>query len=246
MKARFDAGSDIAMIGAWDAERGSTPFTASESKHIPETLDADAAAGRLFFVRTGGDGGWPVDVYIDEAIPGDVQTQLVPAGGEFLLALPSGKLVVDGVEYYRAKPAPGSDGSVAVPPGRYSIRCYTAKDEERPPKSEEALEKLVGRKELAHYDRMNVAGCLGGASTLLLFPILAFPLGWKVALAVTIVVFVSFFHVREWVLKRNARYQRLDQVIPAFRRENEDPLFVFELRTIADRGVLTRGGSVSV
>jgi hypothetical protein len=186
-----------------------------------------------------------MEVYVDESISPDVQDKLIPVSDEFLLNLPSGKLVVDGVEHYRASPPVGSNGSVAVPAGHYSVRCYIAKDTDQPPKSEEALRTLVGSAELAYYDRMNAAGCVGGASTLLLFPTLAFPLGWKVALAVTVVVFVSFFHVREWVLKRNARYQRLDKVVPAFRREHQDPLFVFELRSIRDRGVL-KGGSVSL
>src|SRR3712207_7537286 len=54
----------------------------------------------------------------------------------------------------------------------------------------------------------------------------SFPLGWKVGLACTVVVFLSFFHVRERILKRSDRYQRLDKVIPAFRLGNEDPTLV--------------------
>jgi hypothetical protein len=244
MKARLDVGTDVAMIGAWDAQRGSTPFSAAELQRVPETLDGDAANGHLFFVRMGGDGGGPAEVYVDEVIPPDVQDELIPVGDEFLLELPSGKLVVDGVEHYRASPA-APNGSVAVPAGHYSVRCYIARDAEQPARSEEALKARVGSAEVAYYDRMNAVGCLGGASTLLLFPILAFPLGWKIALAATVVVFISFFHVREWVLKRNPRYQRLDRVVPAFRRENQDPMFVFELRSIRERGAL-RGGSVSL
>jgi hypothetical protein len=83
------------------------------------------------------------------------------------------------------------------------------------------------------------------ALTLLLFPILSFPLGWKVALPITAAVFISFFPAREWLLKRNARYQRLDKVVPVFRLQHQDPVFVFELRSIRDRAAL-RGGSVSL
>lgn len=247
MKARFDAGSDIATIGAWDAQRDSAPLTATELKRLSGVLDTDAAQGHVFLLRTGGDGGGPIDVYVDEAIPAEIQEHLAPAGDEFLLVLPSGRLVVDGAEHYRS-PTPRaarSNGSIAVPAGHYSVRCFTPKTEEQAPRSEDALRSLVGAADLAYYDRVNLRSCLSGALTLLLFPVLAFPFGWKVALPITAVVFVSFFHVREWVLKRNARYQRLNQVVPAFRIRNQDPVLVLELRSIGDPGRL-KGGSVSL
>jgi hypothetical protein len=246
MKARFDAFSDIATLAAWDAERDRT-LASSEEGLLPDALmEAEAAAGHVFLVRMGSDGGGRVEVYVDETIPAEVRDRLVPADGEFRLDLPSGRLIVDGAEYYPSSPlAADPDGPAAVPAGHYSVRCYAGKNDEQSPRSEDALRELVGIADLAYYDRVNNQGCRDGALTLLLFPILAFPLGWKIALGVTAVVFVSFFHVRERVLKRNARYQRLDKIVPAFRRENEEPLFVFELRSIADPGRL-KGGSVSV
>src|SRR5688572_27864061 len=99
MKARFDAGTDVAMIGAWDAQRGAQPFSADEYRRLSDTLDADAAEGHVFVVYTGADGGGPVDVYIDEPIPGDLMGRLTPVGDECVLALPSGSLDVDGVEH---------------------------------------------------------------------------------------------------------------------------------------------------
>lgn len=247
MKARIDAGTDVAMIGAWDAQRASKPFTASELTHVSETLDAEAAEGHLFLFRTGADGGGPVDVYIDEAIPGEVQERLVSSGGEFLLAIPSGALVVSGAEEYRSgKPGiTGPQSSVTVPAGDYALRCYGLKDDELAPRSEEDLRKLVGSADLKYYDRANSRGCLGGALTLLLFPVLSFPFGWKVALVITAVVFLGFFPAREWLLKRNARYQRLHNVVPVFRLKNQDPTLVLALRPIRDRAGL-KGGSVSL
>src|SRR4051812_16716169 len=103
MKARFDAGTDVAMIGAWDAERGAQPFTAEEFKRLSDTLDADATAGHIFVLHTGGDGGGAVDVYVDEPIPDATMARLTPLGDECVLALPSGSLIVDGVEHYRAR-----------------------------------------------------------------------------------------------------------------------------------------------
>src|SRR3982751_5064417 len=146
MKARFDAGTDVAMIGAWDAQRGAQPVTAEEYRRLSDTLDADADAGHIFVLHTRADGGGQVDLYVDEPIPSEVMTSLTPQGGEFVLALPSGSLMVDGVEHYRPrKPdAASSDRAVQVPPGDYTLRCYAAKyDEEAAPRSERDLETIL-------------------------------------------------------------------------------------------------------
>src|SRR6476620_2973912 len=103
MKARFDAGTDVAMVGASDLERGVQPFSPEEFRRLSEVLDADAAQGHLFVLHTGADGGGPVDVYIDEPVPHETVAGLTPTGEALVLALPSGKLIVDGVEYYRAE-----------------------------------------------------------------------------------------------------------------------------------------------
>jgi hypothetical protein len=247
MKARIDAGTDVAMIGAWDARRGAESLTPPELKHLSDTLEADAAQGRLFLLHTGADGGGPIDVYVDEAVPREVQERLVPMRDrEFLLAVPSGALVVGGVEYYRSPQARITDdnSTVAVPAGDYAVRCYAAKDEEQSPRSEEELRKLVGDADLQYYDRINRTGCIVGALTLLLFPMLSFPLGWKLALPITAVVFLSFFPVLAWLLKRNVRYQRLHRVVPVFRLQNQDPTYVFALRVVRDRTGL-KGGSLT-
>src|SRR5215218_6862695 len=89
MNARVDAGTDVAMIGAWDAQRGAQPVTAEEYKRLSDTLDADADAGHIFVLHTRADGGGQVDVYVDEPIPSEVMTRLTVQGGEFVLALPS-------------------------------------------------------------------------------------------------------------------------------------------------------------
>lgn len=247
MKARVDAGTDVAMIGAWDALRNERPFSAAETKRVSETLEADAAEGHLFLLRTGADGGGAIDLYIDEAVPAEVQQRLAREGGEFLLALPSGRLVIGGAEDYRsAEPKnTGPDSCVTVPAGDYALRCYRLEDEEQEPGSEKELRRLVGSADLAYYDRANRTGCLGGLLTLLVFPLLSFTLGWKIALPLTAIAFLSYFPIREWFLKRDARYQRLHKVVPLFRIRHPDPTFVFELRPIRD-GARPSGGSVSL
>lgn len=247
MKARFDAGTDVAMIGAWDAQRGAQPFSPEESKRLSDTLDADASRGDLFVLHTHADGGGPVDVYIDEPIPAETAGRLTSLGGEFVLALPSGALVVDGVEHYRTrKGAARSDRAVTVPAGDYLLRCYAGTEDEEPaPRSERDLEAFVGADDLRFYEKVTRSGCLTGVLLLLLFPVLGPFVGWTWAFAATVVVVVAYFNVREWVLRRNARFGRLRETITAFRLQHQDPTFVLELRHIEDRTGLT-GGSVSL
>jgi hypothetical protein len=246
MKARFDAGTDVAMIGAWDAQRGAQPFTADEFKKLSDTLDADAAEGHIFVLHTGGDGGGPVDIYIDEPIPGEAMARLTALGEEFVLALPSGSLIVDGVEHYRARrPDAGhSDRAVSVPAGDYVLRCYAPPDgEEAKPESEKDLEAAIGANELRYYERVTRGGCLTGALLLLLllllFPALLPFISWKIAFPVTVVVVVAYFNVREWMLRRNERFARLREQIVAFRLGHQEPTFVLALRRIEDRAGYT-------
>jgi len=249
MKARFDAGTDVAMIGAWDLGRNAQPFTAEEYKQLTDTLDADAERGHLFVLHTGADGGGPVDVYIDGSVPDDTLARLTPVGDELVLALPSGQLIVDGVEYYRARrpDATLSSRAVTVPAGDYLLRCYAPTDEEQEaaPRSEHDVETIIGKDELRYYERVTRGGCLVGLGLLLLFPILGPLAGWRIAFATTVVAVIGFFYVREWVLRRNTRFSRLREAVTAHRLGTQEPTFVLELRRIEDRAGLT-GGSVSL
>src|SRR5688572_20003201 len=98
MYRRIEVGTDVAMIGVWDAARDATPRPWKSA----DELEAEAAEGHLFLLHTGADGGGPVDVYVDADVPVEVLTTLKPLGREFLVAAPSGRLVIGGVEDYRA------------------------------------------------------------------------------------------------------------------------------------------------
>lgn len=243
MKVRFDAGTDVAMVGAWDLERGAQPFSPEESKRLSDALDADAALGHLFVLHTGADGGGPVDVYLDEPVPNDVTTSLTSVGDALVLAIPSGKLIVDGVEYYRSKkPDPARENrAVSVPAGDYLLRCYTPRDNAREasPGPAHELEALVGKEELRYYERVTRSGCLIGLVLLLLFPILGPLAGWRIAFATTVVAVIGFFYVREWVLRRNERFARIREAVNAHRVGAQEPVFVIELRRIENRAAPT-------
>ena len=249
MKTRFDAGTDVAMIGAWDAQRGAQPFTTEEFDRLSDSLEAEADAGHAFFLRTKADGGGPVDVYIDEPIPAELAERLTPLGDAFVLALPSGTLMVDGAEYYRPKKpdAATTVRAVSMPAGDYALRCYAAKDEEAAPtpRPERELEAILGKDDLRYYERVTRGGCVTGLLLLLLLPALWPLFGLKIAFPVTIVIVVAYFIVREWMLRRNARFAKLRETITAFRLGRDEPVFVLELRRVPDRAGLT-GRSVSV
>src|SRR5262245_32463007 len=132
MKARVEAGTDIAQIGAWDASRDDGAFDKSSFKRWMASLREDTEAGFIFVLNTGADGGGPIDVYIDEPIPESVLKNFDHLKGEFLVRVPSGRLIVGGVEDYRysKRKITGPDSVVSIPAGDYQIRCYAPKVDE--------------------------------------------------------------------------------------------------------------------
>ena len=240
---RIDAGTDVAMIGAWDAARDDAPLN-GVGGHLADVLERDVAQAHLFLIHTGGDGGGPVDVYVDEDVPPDARERARAIDGTFLLSVRSGRLVVGGAEEYRSRDRriTGDRSIVEVPPGDYAVRCYAGPDESAPA-SEAELKARVGAAEVAWFDRTNMRILLCGAATLLLFPVLAIPFGWKVALGATLVVFFGYWPAAERLFKRNERYQALDRVVTAHRLANEPPTLLIELRR-ADVNQGLRGGAV--
>jgi hypothetical protein len=253
MNKRIDAGTDIAMVGAWDEGRRDSPFSTEEMKQFSKLLEHDAVAGHLFLVHTGGDGGGPIDVYVDAEVPEEIRKQTRPTNGEFLLSVPTGRLVVGGVEDYRSEKAriTGEDSVLTIPSGDYLLRCFIGNDEEENEDSRQdqifqsELEKAVGVDDYRYYNRVNYRSCLGYL-TFLLFPVLAFRFGWKIALPSTIVIALAYFNIQERVIiKRNARYQRISKLVNQFWKRNwlqdQPPTFIFELRRVADRSPFQGG-----
>lgn len=245
MKARVEAGTDIALVGAWDA--------ALQSEALAEPSDAalvaDASKARLFLIRTGGDGGGPVDVYVDEEMPPAVRRLVRKVGKEHLVSVPSGRLMIGGVEDYRSSSPriTDADSAIAIPPGEYAIACFVTPDEETgfDPPTAAQLESALGEREYRYHRRVErIALC--GYLHLLWLPLLWPVIGWKWALGIMLVTLVAWMNVQERVLARNARYQA------AKARENEiwkramqggNPTLILALRRVDERGALA-GGSV--
>jgi len=250
MKSRIEVGTDVAMIGAWDASRNGAVVAKSWGKEWDSILNEDAARGDLFLIHTGADWGGQIDVYCDSEIPPQVRARTRPIVGEFLICVPTGRLVVGGVEDYRSdKPQiTGENSVVQVPCGNYQLKCFMGEEEETGPTSPigPALEKAVGSEDYRYFRRIETGGLLGYL-ILLLYPILAVPFSWKIALPSTVGVLLAFFWIREKALERNARYQRILQTENKVFREargSEAPAFILELQRV--EGVTDlKGGSVS-
>jgi hypothetical protein len=133
MKARIDAGTDIALIGAWDGGRGTEALKAAEAADQSAALESDAFQGHLFLIHTGADVGGPIDVYIDETAPPAVHARIKPIAERARLSLPSGSLVVGGVEDYRSTPVRSLASVINVPPGDYAVRCFVPTNPEQEP-----------------------------------------------------------------------------------------------------------------
>jgi hypothetical protein len=258
MYQRIDAGTDVAMIGAWDAGRGAMPFSSDQSRKYRKSLEKEATAGHIFLIHTGADGGGPVDVYVDESVPEAVQTSTRAIGGEFLLTVPSGRLIVAGAEDFRSEAIGEGSGAgvVTIPPGDYAVRCRTAEGDRESAGEFNSLrdceEKVLTAEEREYYHRRNYGELLlilVGWGLFLLFLPMARQWGWKIALPVTLIIALPYFHWLDRRARRRAkadpRWQEINRKLGAAWERDQARTFVLEMRKLESRNGLT-GGSVSV
>lgn len=248
MKTRIEAGTDIAMIGAWDAGWNDAALAGVSGKKFNRVLEADCTAGNLFLLRTGADGGGPVDVYVDSAVPVDVRKQCRASKREFLISVPSGRLVVGGIEAYRTGQSKltAADRVVEVPGGNYALRCLVPKGEVHfdPPTRAELVAK-VGVEDFRYHRRIQTLALTAYFGVPLLFVILIFVLGWKLALIIASVVgLICYGLVR--LISGNERFRRVGRAENELWRQAHQrglPTLIFELRRVQDSaGVF--GGSL--
>jgi hypothetical protein len=240
MKSRIDTGSEVATIGAWDSCRNDSALTDASDKTREKTLERDSVVGDIFLIHLGLESGGPIDVYVDSPIPNEALTETRVADRGFLLCLPSGRLVVAGVEDYRSSNPKNTEPNsvVVLPPGDYAVRCYIRR-------GEGTFAPLTSGELKAYFRRIDKIRLLGFAIVLLG---LAFPLGWKLTVLVSLVVFLVYFYVQEEVvvIRRSARYRRLSKrVNRLFGKGKEKPSFILELRRIPEPLNLV-GGSIRV
>jgi hypothetical protein len=245
MKTRIDAGTDIAMIGVWDASQNDTALAGMGSTNLLQSLETDCATARLFLLHTGGDDGGPVDVYVDAATPEAVRKKYRATKREFLISVPSGRLVIGGMEDYRTGAAQitGADSVVTIPSGEYALRCLAPKGEvysETPTRAE--LEAKVGTKDFKYHRRIQTLALTAYSGVPVLFVILCFVLGWKQALAVAVVVgLISYGLVR---ISNNERFRRVSRAENELWQQAQQrglPTLIFELRRVSDPAGLSGG-----
>jgi hypothetical protein len=133
-KYRVDVGTDIALIGAWDQSQNRNVLPALPFAQHRANLTSDAELGRVFLLQLGGDWGGPIDVFVDTEVPRSHRSKFKKLEGKFLVAVPTGRLVVGGAEDYRSEHAKitSEKSVISLPAGDYQLQCYCAKNEEEP------------------------------------------------------------------------------------------------------------------
>ena len=246
MKTRIDAGTDIAMIGVWDAGRNDSALAGTFGRKLEQMLEQDCAAAHLFLLRTGGDGGGPVDVYVDSVVPEDVRKQCRAAKREFLISVPSGRLVVGGIEEYRSGgvKAAAADSAVEVPGGNYSLRCLVPKEEVHfdPPAPAE-LRAMVGAEDHQYYRRIQKLVLVTYFGVLFLFGGLIIPLGWKKALAIAAAAGLMGYGLMRFISgnERFRRVARAENELWQQARARGLPTVILELHRVDDTSTLSGG-----
>jgi len=244
MRARLDAGTDVAMIGAWDAHRDAEPFAENMFREVHALLESEAANGDLLLIHTGADGGGPVDVFVDEPIPPEELARLQPIEGLRRLSVPSGVLRIGGAEYYRVPKPMARPGVVTIPSGDYAMSVFVPLDEEAEPPSEAALRKRVGADELRRYDRINQGIVYGAFAAFVLALVGLAPFIGRLAFVAAVVVLLAWFPVANWLTHRSRSYMRLHEIAVDFRLRQASPSLVLTLRRLRP-GETLAGGSVS-
>ena len=112
--------------------------------------------------------------------------------------------------------------------------------------------KILTPEERAYYHKKNygeLALILVGWGLFLAFLPMARRWGWKIALPVTLVVALPYFHWLDWRAKRrtaaDVRWREINKKLSDAWERSQARTFVLELRKLQSRNGLT-GGSVSV
>jgi hypothetical protein len=224
MHTRVQVSTDVAALGIWDRAQPDPAQT--------PTLEQLAQRGAACIIHVGADCSGAVDVFIDESIPAELLAESTAIADERTVVVRSGEVVIDGVEYFAAGASTArATSSVRLANGTYraQIRMGKNPDELPEPSSEKEIRRIIGPEEVAYYDKRNKNGLLIGLSTLLILPVLLFFMRWFVAVPVTLGVFLAYFWVLQWALKRNPRYQKVADRIVRLRIAGERPILVIQL-----------------
>ena len=158
-----EAGTDVAMLGIWDADAPTDDVGKSNYKDYQAILDADARDGKLIYINTYSDGGYPMGIVADRAaLPSGVLDGYDAVDRALFIHTPTGRLVVGGLEDYRSsKPQITSEKDVfEVDPGIYQASAYQLIDDEE--RIIDELKRQVGEDEYEYYST-RPTGCLAAS-----------------------------------------------------------------------------------
>ena len=229
MRARIQFSTDVAALGIWDRTH---PVATGRSVASIEEL---ARRGEACILHLGEDTGGAVDVFVDEDIPPELLAESTPLAEERTVVVLSGDVVIDGVEYFgRTERMQSIQSSTCrLPNGVYRIRIHATKDEDSlpEPSSEKEIRRLIGSADVDYYDRTNRNALLIGLSIWLLLPVLLLVMPWFVAVAITLIAFVAYFHLQQWIVRRIPRYQKVADRMALLRLAGERALLSVQFST---------------
>ncbi|RKH02991.1 hypothetical protein [Corallococcus carmarthensis] len=150
---RIHAGTDIACVGIWDAGLPS-------AKHPIEgkALEASAVRGEVLVIDTSADGGYILQVHVDEPFVPLPGKRFDTIGNELGLHLGSGTAMAGGCEDFR-NPRPritSAEDRFHVEPSWYRVRVHfnRMEDPEEEQRAHEEAARALTSEELARYLRM--------------------------------------------------------------------------------------------
>lgn len=224
MKFETEAGTDIAMIGIWDADAsgGEIPF-----KCLIGEISKDGKEGKLLRVDTGADGGYSICVV---STLEELRTFRLDAYAkiehDFFLKSETGAFIAGGLEDYRngTPQITSKDNLFKLEPGAFKVHAYVHNEDEE--QISKQVEAKTGVEELRYYQTRNnglgiAIGAIGiGAA-------LAFLWSWWALLAALLMasgVLIYFLRLNS----SDARVQRVDQAFRIYEQAHPTLIFHFE------------------
>ena len=225
MTIRIEMVTDIAGVGVWDPGVD----VPEEPKDYRALIESEAQAGRLFFIDTGGDGGYLSDIYVDERPDPGILALYNTPDRAYLIESQSGRLIAGGLEDLgNAHPQiTTAEDEFNVTPGRYALRFYDLDYEQ----FDAHLRDQIGEADLTYYNS-RFDGCTQGCLIFIVAFILG-PVSWALTdvypwlwlvTAGFFILGVAYVTIRMRALDKDGRYHDIHQRIGAF--EERYPPFI--------------------
>ena len=229
----LDAGTDVAMLGLWDANAPRDDIGKSNPGKFQELLDEDAHKGKLIYINTSSDGSFSIGICLcSNDLPEDLEKWYTQVDRRLFLNVESGQVIAGGLEDYRSSnpQITGDADLVTVRNGVYQISAYQAiYDDER--KIEE-IRDIVGEDEYAYYSSRST-GCL--AFFVLFIAGLACSIFWSwwVIIPAILTGIVNAIY-RSKVNSKDERYMKVQMQIDKW--DSNHPVVVFLLKAVVSMG----------